>query len=115
MANVMAGGAAKKFRSLEAAQRLSTNSSDKARLYHAHSICAQLSRNNKLLRDGLEDVSNFLVGVVDGRIPISAASQPAPNVPGMVSTFVFDARGGAEAGINPAESTDLGWRVHHYG
>ena len=95
-ANGMAGGAAKKVRGLEADQRLSVNSSDKAYLDHAHSICAQLARENKLLRVGLEDVSNFLVGVVDGRIPIAGPPQHALNPPSpatpavMVPCAVFD-------------------------
>ena len=91
VANVMAGGEAKKVRSLEAAQRLSSNSSDKTRLDQAHALCAQLSRDNKLLRDGLEDVSNFIVEMVDGRIPISGASQPITGTSGMVSTSIFHA------------------------
>ena len=70
------------------------NSFVKARLDKAQAFCTQLARENKLLRNGLEDVFNFIVRVVDGRIPIAGLPQPqhaSPVTPtGMVSRAVFD-------------------------
>ena len=60
--HVAAGGAVQKIRGLEDAQNLSSNSAVKARLDQAQNLCTQLAQKNRLLRDGLDDVSRFIVG-----------------------------------------------------
>ena len=77
-AHVAAGGAVQKIRGLEAAQNLSSNSTVKARLDQAQSLCAQLAQDNRLLCDGLDDVSRFIVGMVEGRIPMASPPSQAP-------------------------------------
>ena len=93
-AHVAAGGAVQKIRGLEAAQNLSSNSAVKARLYQDQALCAQLAQDNRLLRDGLDDVSRFIVGMMEGRIPMASPPSQTPISPsipaGMVSRAVFD-------------------------
>ena len=78
--HVAAGGAVQKIRGLEAAQNLSSISAVKARLDQAQALCAQLDQDNRLLRDGLDDVSRFIVGMVEGRIPMASPPSQAPMI-----------------------------------